>query len=203
LWKKIGRRNHCSYIVKNIWIFFEKKGAFLFYYSIKFFSLAFWHSIPKFRFTPVIIINGRKHKIFKVPAKSWKLHSYIHPRYIYSWHILYIFKLKKRVFLILKIAKIPLIICIFLLFRINNFLFLSSKSTTIFFCIKISSIFYLDLLANLVFNKIPIFLLYIFINIFVTIPVYIIIFCFILICKILKLFESMTFKILTEWNTLR
>lgn len=171
--------------------------------SVELFSLALRNSIPKLRLSPVAIIYWRKHEIFKMPTKGWIFHSYVYPWNIYSRHIIYTFKLKQWILLVLKIAKIPLIIYIIFLFRLNNFLVFCSKSTSILICIQISRIFDLKIWPNLIFNIIPIFFFNFFIYFLIITPIKKSILSFIVISNALKLSKGMALKILFKRDALR
>lgn len=78
-----------------------------------------------------------------------------------------------------------------------------SKSTSEFVGVQISSIFHFQTGSNLIFNHIPIFFFYFFINFLIIIPIKMLVLDLISCSQVLKLFESMALEILIKRYTLR
>jgi hypothetical protein len=66
---EVSRVNHCHNVKQNVWVFLENQSQFSFNSSIKLLSVTLWHTVPEFRFAPMVVVNRVKHEVFIVPAE--------------------------------------------------------------------------------------------------------------------------------------
>jgi hypothetical protein len=65
------------------------------------------HTVPQFRFTPVVVVNGEEHKIFIVPAECRVLHANIEPGHVDTGNVLYPWELQQAIRLAADVAEVP------------------------------------------------------------------------------------------------
>ena len=161
--------------------------------------MAFWNSIPKFGFTPVVVIDRGEHQVLKVPAKRGVFHPNVNPRNIDSAHIFESRNLKKRVWLLLEIRKVPWVVDISLI----TLLVPHSKSISKSFGIEVRCILYFDFLADLILDHVPVFSFNSIIYLLIIRPVNVSIDFLSVLSDLSKLLKGVPLEILIEWNSLR